>query len=145
MPMTESFLVDTSALMALIDEEPGAERVRELVAQAISGDIALHGCFVSLTEVQYCKTYDAGPTLAGQIIADLKKLPISWLHSDDALCVVAAEWKAKHKVSFADAFVLASAQRLGAVLVHKDPEMAKLGSLVRQEVLPLKGLPAPAS
>lgn len=136
--MTDSLLLDTSALLALTDEEPGAERVRELVAQAVSGNVTLYGCFVSLTEVQYSKTYDLGSTAVTQIMADLKKLPISWMHSDGALCATAAEWKASHKVSFADAFVLASAQRCGAVVVHKDPEMVKLGGLIRQEVLPLK-------
>jgi len=143
--MADSFLLDTSALMALTDAEPGSDRVRELVAQAIAGDIALHGCFVSLTEVQYSKTYDAGPALARQIIADLRRLPISWLHSDAASCAVAAEWKASHKISFADAFVVAAAIRVNAIVVHKDPEMAKLGGLIRQEALPFRGLPASAS
>lgn len=136
--MSESFLLDTSALMALTDEEPGAERVRELVTQALSADLALHGCFASLTEVQYSKTYNVGHARAAQIIADLKKLPIAWVHSDDALCASAAVWKADHNVSFADAFVVATAVRVNAIVVHKDPELIKLGRLIRQEVLPLK-------
>jgi ribonuclease VapC len=141
--MSESFLLDSSALLALTDQEPGAERVRELVTQASSGNVSLYGCFATLTEVQYSKTYDVGAAGAAQIMSDLRQLPISWLHSDTALCALAAEWKASHRVSFADAFVLASAQRSGAILVHKDPEMVQLGGLIRQEVLPLKnGSPA---
>ncbi len=43
----------------------------------------------------------------------------------------------------ASELVLASAQRSGAILFHKDPEMVQLGSLIRQEALPLKsGSPA---
>ena len=41
-------------------------------------------------------------------------------------------------LSFADAFVVALAHRLDATLVHKDPEMAELGTVVKQQVLPLK-------
>jgi ribonuclease VapC len=61
------------------------------------------------------------------------------------LCASAADLKAQHRISLADAFIAASAQRLGAVLVHKDPELAALGNLVQQELLPFKGEPAPAS
>ncbi len=73
--------------------------------------------------------------------ASIKKFPVHWLHSDEALCASAAELKAQHKLSLADAFLAASARQLGAVLLHKDPELAALGSLVQQELLPLKGAP----
>lgn len=63
---------------------------------------------------------------------------IHWLHSDEALCAAAAEIKAQHKVSLADAFIAAAARRLGAVLVHKDPELSALSNLVQQEMLPPK-------
>jgi predicted nucleic acid-binding protein len=136
--MAKAYLLDSSALIALLDKEPGAERVKELIEGIALGENDLHACFVSLTEVQYINTYDHGLADARQTIADMKLLPISWLHSDDALCASAAEWKANHKLSFADAFVIAAAARLGAVLVHKDPEFLPFSGQVKLEALPLK-------
>lgn len=72
------------------------------------------------------------------MIAWVKQQPVHWLHSDEALCSEAAKLKAAHKVSFADAFVAATAQRLNATLVHKDPEFDALEGVISLHRLPLK-------
>lgn len=109
--MPEAFLLDTSAFLTLTDREPGVDRVRELLKAAKRGDVRLHACFVTLAETQYILTYDLGSDRARRLVAAIKKFPIQWLHSDDALCASAAEIKAAHKVSLADAFIAATAQR----------------------------------
>jgi hypothetical protein len=81
---------------------------------------------------------EPGAEASRAAIADMKRLAVAWQHSDDALCASAAEAKAAHKVSFADAFVMAAALRLDAVLVHKDPELAAVPAPSKQELLPLK-------
>ena len=136
--MPEALVLDTSAFLTLTDREPGAERVRELLKAAKRGEIQLHACFVTLAEAQYILTYDLGADRARRLVAAIRKFPIHWLHSDDALCSRAADIKAQHRLSLADAFIAAAAQRLGAVLVHKDPEFASLGGLIQQELLPFK-------
>lgn len=65
-------------------------------------------------------------------------MPVQWLHSDDALCSEAAKLKAAHKVSFADAFVAATAKRVDAVLIHKDPEFNTLDGVIKLHGLPPK-------
>ena len=75
---------------------------------------------------------------AAQLIAWVKQQPVRWHHSDDALCDEAAKLKAAHKLSFADAFVAATARRLDAVLVHKDPEFDALNGVVKLHPLPPK-------
>lgn len=134
----DAFLLDTSAFLTLTDREPGVDRVRDLLKAAKRGDVQLHACFITLAEAQYILTYDLGADRARRLVAAIKKFPIRWLHSDEALCASAADLKARHKLSLADALIAASAQRLGAVLIHKDPELAALGSLVKQELLPFK-------
>lgn len=145
MPLPDAFLLDTSAFLALVEREPGRDRVRQLIEGAIRGEVLLHACFVSLTEVRYIVIYERGPATADETIAELKALPVRWVHSDDGLCAEAAKWKANHRVSVADAFVVAAAQQVQAVVLHKDPEMVALGGLIRQEVLPLKAQATPAS
>ncbi len=88
--------------------------------------------------MQYILTYDRGAEKPGRIMAAVRKFPIRWLHSDVALCAAAAEIKAAHKVSFADAFLAATALRLRAVLLHKDPEFEALSAVLKQEMLPPK-------
>ena len=140
--MADSFLLDTSAFIALTDREPGMERVRQLLKSAKRNELILRACFVSLTEIQYIKTYDAGAEKALRIIAAVRTFPLAWIHSDIALCARAAELKANHIISFADAFIAAAALQTNSVLVHKDPQFAALAPLLLQEVLPLKTAPA---
>ena len=45
--------------------------------------------------------------------------------------LAAARIKAGHKLSVADAWIAATAERLDATLVHKDPEFEPLAKLVR--------------
>ena len=142
--MPERFLRDSSALIAFLQAEPGAPRVLDLLEKAARIEAEVVACFVSLTEVQYITAYDHGEEPARKAIADLKQLSIRWQHSDDALCASAAEVKAAHRISFADAFVVASALRWDAVLVHKDPEFATVSAPLKQEMLPPK-IPLPAA
>lgn len=105
---------------------------------ATAGRIQLHSSFATLTEVEYITAREEGREVARQRMADLSALPIHWLHSDAALCSEAAKLKAAHKISFADAFVAATARRFDATLIHKDPEFSALAGVVKQEMLPPK-------
>jgi PIN domain nuclease of toxin-antitoxin system len=49
--MASHWLLDTSALLALRDNEAGAERVADLLRQAIDGQGMVLACFMSRLEV----------------------------------------------------------------------------------------------
>jgi len=51
--MASHWLLDTSALLALRDNESGAERVAALLQQAIAGHGQVLACFMSRPEVLY--------------------------------------------------------------------------------------------
>ncbi len=131
-------MLDTSAWFALAENEAGAETVETFIADAWLGQVSLHGSFVSLAELQYIRTNEQGAESAGKLVAWVKLQPVHWHHSDEALCGEAAKLKAAHKVSFADAFVAATAQRLNATLVHKDPELDALTGVIKVHSLPPK-------
>ena len=143
--MADRFLLDTSAFITFLQGEPGAPRVLELLEKAARRELEVFACFVSLTEVQYITFHDFGIEAARKTIADLKRLTVTWLHSDEALCASAAEVKVAHKVSFADSFVVAAALRLNATLVHKDPEFASIAGPLKHEMLPPKTVATPTS
>lgn len=63
-------------------------------------------------------------------------LPIAWIHETPELLKKAAEIKATHPLSLADAWIAAAAIEQGAILLHKDPEFTAVR--LRQEALPFK-------
>ena len=134
----DNVVLDTSAWLALAESELGAGEVEAHVAAAWLGRASIHSSFVTLTELQYIRTNEQGAESAARLTAWVKQQPVQWLHSDDALCSDAAKLKAAHKVSFADAFVAATALRLNATLVHKDPEFDALAGVIKLHGLPPK-------
>jgi ribonuclease VapC len=130
------YLLDTSALLTLRDDEPGAERVAELLALSQKGQVRCSGCFMTLMEVFYRVWKDEGE-LAGRLAYEqCLSLPMDWIHESPELLERAAIVKAEQRLSLADAWIAASAEIASAVLVHKDPEFEPLS--IQQEALPYK-------
>ncbi len=139
--MADTFVLDTSAWLALDEAEPGATEVEAILAAGWLDQAGVHACFVTLTELEYIRTRERDTQQAAELLAFAKAQRVTWRHSDDALCSVAARLKATHRLSFADAFVAALAVQLDATLVHKDPEFNALAGVVKQRMLPPKGGP----
>ena len=129
-------LLDTSALLTLRDDEPGAEEVANLLAQAQQGALVCHACFISRMELLYRVWRDEGETRGRLAYEQLLALPIEWIEPAEALLLEAAAIKARHPLSMADAWVAAAASQSGAVLVHKDPEFEAVS--IVQQALPFK-------
>jgi ribonuclease VapC len=130
------WLLDTSALLALRDDEAGADRVAALLHQAQAGRTVCHGCFMSLMEVYYRVWKDEGEAAGRLAYEQCRSLPMEWIHESADLLEAAAGLKSSHPLSLADAWIAAAARLAGATLVHKDPEFSALQ--IPQEVLPLK-------
>ena len=132
----QRYLLDTSALLALRDDEPGADRVAEILQLATTDAVRCYGCFVSLMEVLYRVWRDESESAARLAYQQCLSLPIEWVHESEPLLIRAAEFKAQQQMSLADAWIAACAVEMGAILLHKDPEFIPLR--LAQEVLPLK-------
>jgi predicted nucleic acid-binding protein len=130
-------VLDTSALLALRDDEPGAERVALLFEASARGEFSCHGCFMSQMELMYRVWKDEGEEAGRSAYSLCLRLPIIWLHESPELLERAAAVKACFPLSLADAWIAAAALQLDAVLVHKDPEFEKVTNL-KQELLPYK-------
>ncbi len=130
------FLLDTSALLTLRDDEPGADRVAQVLELAMQGQAKCFGCFITLMEIFYRVWRDENE-VAGQLAYhQCLALPIEWLHNTDNMLVRAAQFKALYPLSLADAWIAACASEHSAVLLHKDPEFKAVP--ISQELLPLK-------
>jgi predicted nucleic acid-binding protein len=130
------YLLDTSALLTLRDDEDGADKVADILQQAQQGKAQCYGCFMSLLEVLYRVWKDENEQEGKLAYQQCLGLPMEWLHEDKALLEKAAEIKATHQLSLADAWIGAAALLHDLVLIHKDPEFASLAC--RQLVLAYK-------
>lgn len=130
------YVLDTSALLTLRDDEPGAERVAEVLNLAAKGKTRCYGCFISLMEVLYRVWRDEDEASGRLAYQQCLALPVEWVRDSEALLLMAAEMKALYPLSLADAWIAACARIHGAVLMHKGPEFNALP--IEQEALPLK-------
>lgn len=130
------FLLDTSAILTLRDDEPGADRVAEVLQLAVQDKARCFGCFMTLMEVFYRVWRDENRQAGQLAYQQCQALPIVWLSNTPAQLAKAAEYKATYPLSVADAWIAACASEQGAVLLHKDPEFQPLP--VAQECLPMK-------
>jgi len=127
-------VLDTSAGLTLIADEPGAERVEALIR---AGSAILP--WVVLLETHYITLQERGRGEADRRYALLLESGADVIWSiDEPTILTASEIKAGHGLSFADALIAACARRAGASLLHKDPEYEALEHLLALEALPYK-------
>jgi ribonuclease VapC len=132
------FVLDSFALLAYLNDEPGQERVVELLTQAQEGKCRLLFCTITLGEILYIVERWRGLAKAQQIQALLESLPIEEAPADRGLVLDAAHIKASHPISYADAFVAALALRESAPVLTGDPEFESVQGLIQLEWLPGK-------
>lgn len=130
------YLLDTSALLTLRDNEAGADQVAEILHQTQQAKAQCFGCFMSLMEVFYRVWKDESEQEGRLAYQQCLSLPIEWIHEHRTLLEKAAEIKARHQLSLVDAWIAATAILQGAELVHKDPEFTVVDC--QQMVLPYK-------
>lgn len=121
-----SFVIDTSALLAFTDDEPGAHRVAQLIATAQAHRATLTISFITLLELYYIRRRRRGAQAARRLVAYVKTLPLGVIHSYEKLLWVAGRLKVEYRLPLADALVAATAHELGATLIHKDPDFLSL-------------------
>ena len=134
----EVFILDTSALLAYIEDEDGAEYAEDLLTKAESNEITLYIAFVSLTEVMYITLQEKDEGTAQARVDLIKSLSCTIEESSESLNFSAARLKAKNRISLADAYIAALCQKQNGILVHKDPEFEKLSPAINQHKLPYK-------
>ena len=120
-----AFCLDSSAILTLRDDEPGAERV----AMLLEGPDPCFACFITRMEVLYRVWKDEGERSGRLAYEQLQSLPIEWVDQTEPLLLEASRIKALHRLSVADAWIAAAASLCRATLLHKDPEFEAITEL----------------
>lgn len=133
--MSHHYVLDAFAILAYLRGEPGAERVRQLLLSAQTGEIRLFLCLVNYGEVLSISERQGGRPAAEEAIRIIDHLPLEIVPADRDLTFAAAHLKANHPLSYADAFAAALARQQDATLVTGDPEFQRVEGLIRVEWL----------
>jgi len=129
--MAATQVLDSYALLALLRDEPGAEIVAGLLERAGQQNRSVHMTEVNYAEVQYTIRRKDGETVWASIAGQLLAAPIEFHAADRRLADVAAGFKARFKISLADAFAAALAKERKAELVTADPEFRALDKEIK--------------
>ncbi len=133
--MSRSLILDSFALLCLFHKEPGWDKVCDALQHLSStGEDALLS-LMNWGEFYYIVRKRVGKQKAEAALALIEQLPIEVLAVDDRLVREAAEIKADHPVSYADAFCIATALRHGGQILTGDPEYHSVEALVPVEWL----------
>jgi len=125
----EGFVLDTSALLAFMTGEKGSDAVERIL---LARGNRLFIPWAVLFEVYYVTKRRRGEKEADRRLILIKELPASILwQMQEPDVLTAARIKAQFRISFADSIIAATASRLDAILVHKDPEYECLSGMIK--------------
>jgi len=123
---SEKLILDSYALIDYFEDEPGADKVTQLLAQAESGKIAFLMSMVNWGEVYYILYRSKGERSAEESKLVIDQLPITLVEVSRSLTYYAARLKAKYAVAFGDCFTAALAMINRSQVVTGDPQFERL-------------------
>lgn len=126
-------MLDSYAILALVEDEPGAAVVTDILL-----DESAEPCLsvLSLGEIYYIVYRRQGEAAAEEIVRGVKQeeglllAEVTWPRVRQA-----ARIKAGGGLAYADAFVLGLAQEFGAALVTGDPELRTAARRLEVELI----------
>lgn len=116
--MNKVFVLDACAVIAFLNAEEGGDKVSNLLEDT-ENEVLMH--MINLCEVYYGFYRADGKERADVVIESLSQLPVEYVNdlSINFLKVV-GKYKANHKISLADAFVLGLAEKTRGNVVSTD-------------------------
>ena len=125
----DGLVLDSYAILALLEGERAADEMAELLAGEPERPLLM--TYVNLGEVLYTIIRERGQTQADAALLALEESPLTFVPADRTLTLAAAGLKARHRISYADAYCAALAHISGFPLVTGDPEFRALEGTVR--------------
>lgn len=112
------YVIDACALIAFLQNESGGDKLGELF-KVPENEFFMHS--VNLTEVYYDGVYVSGEDKAQELFEKVAELPITIIWDlNISFIKLVGKYKTSYRISFADAFVLALAEKEKATLVSTD-------------------------
>ena len=122
----KAYVLDSWSILCYFHDEPAAERVETIIAEAHERDIPMFMSVVNVAEVWYIIARRRSQSDADSGIHSLKQLGIRFIDVHWELAQQAARFKQKNQMSFADCFAAALAKSKAATLVTGDTEFKQV-------------------
>jgi ribonuclease VapC len=132
------YVLDSHALIAYFDGEPGAQTLITLLADEQQIRYSFYLSVINLGELYYIFARERTVSTANDMLAVVEQLPIFIVDAHRPRVLAAAHIKAHYALTYADAFVVATAQEFSATVLTGDPEFKRVEHLVRVEWLPVE-------
>ena len=133
------FVLDSSAVLRFIDNEAGADRVREILQALVNGSAGVCISAVQWGEVAGNLRSRLGPRQESRILSSLLPREAEIIPASAERAAHAAELRIDHKISYADAFAFQLAlDSPDHVLVTADHDFQPMAYLANVEFLPEK-------
>lgn len=126
MKKPKTIVLDSWAIMAFLEDEPAAERVADLIADAAEQGTPILMSVINVGEVWYSTARKRSPRDADRALRWLNEMGIEIVDADMKLTQIAATYKAKGGISYADTFAAALAKQQKATLITGDQEFKQL-------------------
>jgi predicted nucleic acid-binding protein len=134
--VTETFVLDSFAVLALLGKEPGSQEVADLLRKAQDGKTHVLMSWVNAGEMAYIVERRWGVERLYTALAMMETTALKIVSVERELALMAAHIKAEHAIAYADAFAAALAQQCAATLVTGDPEFKLLDGALDIHWLP---------
>ena len=122
----KAIVLDSWAIMSYLGGEPSAERVADIMSDAHEDGVPIFMSVINAGEVWYILAREVSVAEADSSIRQLRQLGIDFIDADWDLAHVAAGFKSKHKMSFADCFAAALTKQKKATLLTGDSEFKQV-------------------
>ena len=129
--MKEDLVFDSWAILAYVQAEPGGAQVKSLLLATTEVRRPLWISSINLGEVWYSLARRNSPEYASRQLAELTQIGLERVDVDWPMVLQAADYKSRHKISFADAFAAALAKQRNAELITGDREFRALDSEIK--------------
>ena len=133
----ERYVLDSYAVIAYLNDEPGAQVLHDILQLAQQGQVTVYMSWVNLGEVYYRLQRIYGRQLARKSIEIIKSWPVTFLIVDEQTTLIAGDIKSRFRLAYADAFAAAAAISNQGILLTGDPEFKQLeGKVIKIKWLP---------
>jgi ribonuclease VapC len=124
----KAFILDSYALLAYFQAEQGGQEVRDILKKGQDEKVSVLLSVINLGEIYYIVSRKLGMETARAVVEDISKLSVKMIDAGRDRALAAAEIKARHLLSYADAFAVAAAMEFSATIVTGDPEFKTVES-----------------
>jgi len=126
MSLRRKLLFDTHAFLAFFNREEGSETIKNYFDAVQSGDAQGFVATITLTELAYIYTRNAGADLARLRVMQIRGSNLNIIPLIPEIAIEAGLLK-QPGISIADAIIAASARSVGAAVVTNDPHFSAMG------------------